>query len=193
MQKRGKLVIVNGPSGSGKGRLVAHARSVYPSIVFSISCTTRTPRPGEVHGTHYHFISVEEFEKGIAQGDFLEWAKFGDKYYGTLKSEVLPLLDQGKVVILEIEIQGAHQIMEMMSKDDLLTIFVDAGSWETLERRIRARAPISDEEVAKRRASYAMEVGFKDEADVVIENPDGALEEANQKIVDVLAPLFSAA
>ena len=186
----GTLVIVNGPSGSGKGSLVSYLRSVYPQIGFSISCTTRSPRPNEKDGVNYHFLSEAEFTRRIEAGDFLEWAKFGKNYYGTLKSEVLHRLERGEVIVLEIEIQGARQIVRGTPKDELLSIYIDAGSWEALEKRIVARAPISHDELADRKKSYETEVEFKDEADVVIPNPDGGLEAAKKKIIEVVAPLF---
>lgn len=186
----GTLVIVNGPTGSGKGSLVSHLRSVYPQIGVSVSCTTRSPRPGEKDGVNYHFISEEEFVRRVDAGEFLEWAKFGKNYYGTLKSEVLPRLENGEVIVLEIEIQGARQVVQATPKDKLLSIYIDAGSWEELEKRIVARAPISAEELADRKKSYETAIEFKDEANVIIENPDGGLDDAKKKVAEVVASLL---
>lgn len=190
MAQRGKLVLLNGPSGSGKGSLLAYARAQFPALEFSVSCTTRLPRPGEREGVNYFFVSVDAFKERIAAGEFLEWAQYGGNYYGTLKSEVEERLAQGKIIILEIEIQGVHQIQALLPSEDLLTIYIDAGSWEKLSARITARAPIAPEELEKRRTRYEEEVHFKDEADVVIENQDGGLEAAQKQFTEVLAPLF---
>jgi guanylate kinase len=187
---QGKLILVNGPTGSGKGTLVAYIRSVYPQIGFSVSCTTRSPRPNEVEGVNYYFVSEEEFLKRIEEEKFLEWAKYGKNYYGTLKSEVLPRLEKGEVIALEIEIQGARQIVESTPKDQLLSIYVDAGSWDALEKRILARAPISPDDLDERKKSYAYQAEFKNEADIVIQNPDGGLEMAKKEMEEAVSKLF---
>lgn len=188
---RGKLIIVNGPSGSGKGKLIAAAREKFPGLLFSISCTTRGARPGETDGVEYYFLSPEAFQERIDAGDFLEWAEYGTARYGTLKSEVLPRLEEGGVVMLEIELRGVRQVQAQMAPEDLLTIYVDAGSWETLERRITGRAPMPAEELEKRRLRYAEEVTFKDEADVVVQNYDGKFAEADEAFMRAIEPLIT--
>lgn len=184
--QRGKLIIIVGPTGSGKGTLIAHARTLHPELALSISCTTRAPRPGEAEGDHYHFLSREEFEQRINAGDFLEWAVYGDNYYGTPKEGVMDHIERGESVILEIEVQGARQVKACMPPEDVFTIYIDAGSWEALESRVRARAPISDEEIAKRRSRYEDETSFKGEVDVVVTNEDGKLEEAKARFVEAI-------
>jgi guanylate kinase len=187
----GTLVVVNGPSGSGKGTLVSYIRAQFPQIGFSVSCTTRAMRPNDVEGVTYYFITPEAFKEKIEGGEFLEWAKFGKNYYGTLKSEVLPRLEKGEVLILEIEIQGAWQVAASTPKEHLLFIYIDAGSWEHLEKRIVGRAPITSEELEDRKKRYGEEVSFKNEADVVIPNLDGGLESAKARMKEAIAPLFS--
>ncbi|MBU6214230.1 guanylate kinase [Patescibacteria group bacterium] len=176
--ERGIFVIVVGPSGSGKNVLIQSMRESYPDIVFPTSCTTRMMRPGERDGKTYFFLSDEGFRKRIEAQEFLEWAPYGGYLYGTLKSEIIPFLQEGRMVLREVEIQGARRIKGLLPKDQLATVFIDAGPWDELERRIRARAPITDDELEKRRKRYADEEHFKAEADFVVENPRGSLEQA---------------
>jgi len=177
---KGKLVLVIGPTGSGKGTLLKHVAGVMPELVFPRSCTTRAPRPGEKDGETYFFVTSKEFEHRIEQGDFLEYASYGGNWYGTLKSEILPAVEGGKVVVREVEVQGARQIRERVPTDILRIVYVDAGSWDELERRIVARAPIGQPELIARRKRYEDETSFKAEASVVVQNPDGGLEAAKR-------------
>ncbi|MBY0473295.1 guanylate kinase [Patescibacteria group bacterium] len=187
---KGKLILVVGPTGSGKGTLLSYLRETEgSSYVFPISCTTRAPRPGEKDGETYYFLTKEEFEKREAQGDFLEWAAYGSNYYGTLKSEILPFIEQGKTVIREVEVQGARQIQTLISKDDLQIIFIDAGEWADLERRILARASMSEVELLARRKRYEDELTFKGEAARVVVNPDGGLEQAKIDFINAVHEL----
>ncbi len=174
----GKLILVVGPTGSGKSALLSYVQQQDPSLIFPVSCTTRAPRPGEVEGEKYYFITKEEFETREAAGEFLEWASYGGNYYGTLKQQILPAIAAGNIVVREVEVQGARQIQELMPKGQLGIIFIDAGSWEGLERRITARAPMSEPELLARRKRYEDELTFKPQADIVVENLDGGLEQA---------------
>ncbi len=185
----GKLILVIGPTGSGKSALLSHLQAAEPDIIFPISCTTRAPRPGEKEGEKYFFISKEEFERRETAGEFLEWASYGGNYYGTLKSEIIPKLEAGRLVVREVEVQGARQIQKILPKEQLALIFIDAGSWESLERRILARAPMTDVELLARRKRYEDELSFKAEADRVIENPDGGLEQAKKDFVAAIREL----
>lgn len=186
---RGKLILVIGPTGSGKSTLLAYLHEQMPELVFPISCTTRTIRPGEVVGEKYFFITKEEFEKREAQGDFLEWAVYGGNYYGTLKSEILPAIEAGKTVVREVEVQGARQIQELLPEEKLKILFINAGSWENLEKRVRARAPITEVELLARRKRYEDETTFMHEADVVVDNSDGGLEQAKKDLVGAIKKL----
>lgn len=187
----GKLILVIGPSGSGKSALLQHLHTERPDVVFPVSCTTRSPRPGEVEGEKYFFVTKDEFEARRAQGEFLEWASYGGNYYGTLKKQILDPLAAGKVVVREVEVQGARQIREIIPQEQLVFIFIDAGSWENLERRITARAPIADVELLARRKRYEDELTFKDQATIVIQNPDGGLEKAKKDFLSAVDSMVS--
>jgi guanylate kinase len=188
---KGKLVLIIGPTGSGKGTLLAHVRQTIPELVFPVSCTTRQPRPGEVSGQTYYFVTPEDFDGRLRRGEFLETASYGGNQYGTLKSEILPHIEEGKIVIREIEVQGARQIQEILSPDILRIVYVDAGSWEELERRIVARAPIGQPELEARRKRYEDETSFKNHASVIIKNPDGGLEQAKKDFTDAIRSFIS--
>lgn len=185
--KRGKLIIVVGPTGSGKGTLIAYARSLHADLELSVSCTTRAPRPGEAEGEHYYFLSRDEFEKRIAEGDFLEWAEYGGNLYGTPRRAVEERLARGVSVILEIEAQGARIIQGNTAPADRFIIYVDAGSWETLAHRVKARAPITEEELEKRKRHYEDELTYRSEADAVVANPDGGLDAAKDAFAKAIA------
>jgi guanylate kinase len=186
---RGILVVLVGPTGSGKSALREHIRAVFPDIVFPINCTTRTMRPGEVPGEKYYFLTEAEFKARVEQGDFLEWASYGGNLYGTLKSEIVPKMAEGKVALTEVEVQGARAIQKILPKDELAIIFIDAGAWDELEKRVRARAPITEDELAKRKKRYADETAFKPEADFVIKNPAGGLDQAKLDIEEAIRAL----
>lgn len=144
----GKLFIISGSSGVGKGTVIKKFAEKANDIVLSISSTTRKPRPGEVHGVNYFFIDREEFEKDIQNGDFLEWAEFGGNRYGTNKKRVQEILDNGKNVLLEIEVQGAKQVKEKMPQ--AVSIFILPPSKEEIEKRLRGRGTETEEAIQKR-------------------------------------------
>ncbi|MBQ4264676.1 MAG: guanylate kinase [Clostridia bacterium] len=148
-QKKGTLFVFSGPSGVGKGTLNAKLFAEYgEQMAFSVSATTRAPREGEIDGTHYFFITKQEFEARIANNDFLEYAQFAGNCYGTPKSYVMSLLEAGKNVLLEIEVQGAMQVMERMP--ECVSIFVLPPSFEELERRLRGRGTETEEKIQAR-------------------------------------------
>lgn len=190
----GKLLLVVGAAGSGKGVLIKRAKEMYAEVVFAVSCTTRVIRPTESEGHPYHFLSKEVFEKCITENQFIEWASIdGGKLYGTLYEEIMPSLEQGKVVIKEMEIQGIRQIQNILPKENVVTIYIDAGSWDMLARRIQGRAPISDEELESRRLRYEYERTFKDEADYVVENFDGKFKEADAAFEQIIRSVLRSA
>ncbi len=186
---RGKLVLVIAPSGSGKDTLMEAAETAFPDLNTLVTCTTRTPRPGEVQEVDYHFFTREEFEQKISSGEFLEWAEYGGNLYGTLRSSIEDALADGEVLLATIEVQGARHVRDLVPPQELATIYIDAGGWDVLARRIQARAAIEPKELAKRHERYLDEVTFKEEADYVIENPDGGLEEAEQSFIDTIATI----
>lgn len=166
----GHVVVVMAPTGSGKGTLIKEALKVFPELYQTISCTTRAMRPGEVDGREYHFLSSAQFEQRKEGGDFLEWAYFGQNQYGTLKSEILPRLEDGKMVITEIEVQGVEQLKSLIPGEHITTVYIEAGGWEVLKSRAIKRAPISEEELEHRYERYLVEVTSKDLADRIINN-----------------------
>ncbi len=186
----GHVVIVMAPMGSGKGTLIKHIQTLYPDIYTTVSCTTRDKRPGEVHGKEYYFITSEEFDKKIAAGEFLEWAHFGLNRYGTLKSEIIPRLQEGQVVITEIELQGVEQLLAILPRSDITVVFIDAGGWETMKERAQMRAPMSEEELQKRYERYLVEIKAKDKADIIINN-SGSVDIAKKEIEAVFKEIYS--
>ena len=179
----GHLILIMAPSGSGKGMLLKHLRDTLgEKIYFAVSCTTRDPRPDEVIGEVYQFVSQDEFEQKVAEGAFLEWAEFSGHHYGTLKDEILTPLKKGRVVVREVELQGILALREIIPAEHRTIIYIEAGSWEVLKRRIRKRAPISEEHLELRHQRYQEESKWKEFADVIIENNEGRLDEAKKEI-----------
>lgn len=174
----GTFIVLIGGMGSGKSMLMKHAITSYPELVIPYSYTTRARRPDAVENDHYRFVAVPEFEQMIEEGAFLEWARFGDNYYGTRKAEVEEELAAGKVLLKEMEVQGVRQVRDILPKEQFLTVYVDAGPWEELAERALKRAPMSDEELAKRHKRYDDERTFKEEADAVVVNREGEQEAA---------------
>lgn len=186
----GKLILIVGPSGSGKHVLTEHIRGVFPQLVFPVSCVTRPPRPGEREGYAYYFIARDEFQRRLEHGDFLETDEHFGNLYGTLKSEVEDPLREGKIVFRENEIHGVEQIERAIPRDQLTLIYVDAGSWEELEERVKARAPVSEEELRSRKERYIEEVKFREKADFVVSNPAGKLGEAKRQLEGVVSQVL---
>ena len=147
--RRGKTFIICGPSGGGKGTVVARLLASYPKLYFSVSATTRPPRPGEVDGKHYHFLSREQFQRWIDEDAFLEHAEFVGNLYGTPKLYVDKAMDQGRDVILDIEIQGAEQVHRR--RPEAIRIYVAPPSWAELERRLIGRGTEDMVKVRSRR------------------------------------------
>ncbi|MBV9349347.1 MAG: guanylate kinase [Patescibacteria group bacterium] len=187
----GKFILVIGPSGSGKGTLIHHARPLFPELVYPKSCTTRAKRAGEKDGEHYYFLELEDFKARVARGEFLEWAEYGGNFYGTLSAEVIPALSEGKLALKELEVQGVRQIREKLPKEQLAVVFINAGSWEEMEARIRARAPMPEDELLKRKLRYEDEMSYMKEADFVIENHLGGVETAKKEFERIIRSLVS--
>lgn len=145
--RRGLLIVVSGPSGVGKSTVIGALSDRRP-MAFSVSATTRSPRPTEVDGQHYHFVDRARFEDMIAAGDLLEWAEYAGNLYGTPKAPVVANLDAGRDVLLDIENEGARQVKENLPEAILL--FILPPSRDELERRLRSRADTSEEAIAKR-------------------------------------------
>ena len=148
MEKRGKTFIISGPSGVGKSTVLGALFEGRDDLYFSVSATTRAPRPTEKPDVDYHFIEAETFRQWIEDGEFLEYAEYVGNFYGTPKKFVDAAMAEGKDVILDIEIQGATQVHEL--RPDVVRIFIAPPSWEELERRLTARGTDSPEKVQKR-------------------------------------------
>lgn len=146
--RRGKTFIICGPSGVGKGTVVARLLASDPTLYFSVSATTRAPRNGEVDGVHYHFLSREQFQQWIAEDAFLEHAEFVGNYYGTPKKYVDAAMERGRDVLLDIEIQGAEQVHRQ--RPEVVRIYVAPPSWAELERRLIGRGTEDMEKVRSR-------------------------------------------
>lgn len=166
----GKLIVFTGPSGVGKGTLLRRLLHLHPVLYLSISATTREPRPHEIHGRHYYFVSRETFEQMIERNELLEWAEFAGNYYGTPRDPVVEAVDRGRWVILEIELAGARQIRDTFPLAQ--QIFVLPPSIEELETRIRRRAQDSESAIARRMARARVEIDAADEFDFQIVNDD---------------------
>jgi guanylate kinase len=184
---KGSLVIISGPSGAGKGTLVDRLVARVPGLWVSVSATTRPPRPHEVEGEDYYFLSADEFAEGIESGDFLEWAEVHGNRYGTLASTVREHLDRGLDVILEIDPQGAMQVKQLMP--DAVLVFIIAPSMEELERRIRARGAENDEQIKTRLATAVRELQLVETYDHVVENDD--VSRATDRLVGIIESLRS--
>ncbi len=165
---QGSLYIVSAPSGAGKTSLVSKLIEEDSSIVVSVSSTTRGMRPGEENGVNYHFMTVEGFNEKIEQGDFLEYAKVFDNFYGTSKSSVEAQLDSGKDVILEIDWQGAQQVRKLMP--EATSIFILPPSREELLRRLKGRGTDSEEIIQRRMRDAVSEMSHYDEFDFIVIN-----------------------
>lgn len=178
--KHGKIFFISGPSGVGKGTLIRILKEKYgKEFVFPPSCTTRAPRPGEVDGETYYFISHEEFEKRIASDEFLEYAQVHNgNYYGTLKEKLVTPALEGKNVIREFDVQGFTQARERLDRDLYTSIFLLPDfPLEVLIRRIKGRSPMSEEEVAQRHESMKKEIARSDIYDHLLYTEDQNIPE----------------
>lgn len=167
---KGILLIVSGLSGAGKGTICKRLMEKYPDYEFSISATTRAPREGEIHGREYFFLSREEFETRIEDGQFLEYANYVGNYYGTPKDWVEEKLEGGKNVILEIELQGAFQVREKIP--EAVLIFIMPPDMEELKRRLIHRGTETEEQIEKRLSRAMEELEYVDQYDYVIVNEE---------------------
>ncbi|SHN73068.1 guanylate kinase [Desulfitobacterium chlororespirans] len=169
-QNHGLLIVLSGPSGAGKGTLCQELLRQMPQVKYSVSATTRQPRPGEVDGLHYYFRSREEFQTMIEQDQLLEWAEFCGNYYGTPQFAVEQALQAGNDVILEIEIQGALQVKQRFPQG--VFIFVVPPSMDELSQRIHKRGTESEEVIQKRLQTAARELEYVSEYDYVVVNDE---------------------
>ncbi len=182
-KNKGLLVVVSGPAGSGKGT-VNGMLIQKEGYVFSVSATTRAPRPGEVDGVNYHFISREEFEARIERGEMLEYTEYCGNYYGTPEKETLEALEAGKNVILEIEVEGAMNVKRKYPEAVLIMLL--PPSYAVQESRLRGRGTETDDVIRKRLARAREEVLFVVNYDYIIYNYDGRAEECVTQIDSIV-------
>ena len=168
MNKRGTLFVVTGPSGAGKGTDLKKVMAATDHLYFSISATTRAPRPGEIHGVHYHFITRESFAQLIREERLLEHAEYVGNFYGTPLDPVLEHLAQGDDVILEIEIQGAKQVKARYPEAAL--VFIAPPSFDELERRLRGRGTETEETILRRMDTARRECAHMDAFQYIVLN-----------------------
>ncbi len=192
MERNGIVLILSGPSGSGKSTLYKNAVKGVAEFEFSVSCTTRAPRPGEQDGVDYHFKTREEFEKLIAADAFAEHAEVHGNFYGTLKSELIERHERGINVLLDIDVQGARQIRELCKRDPLFEaacefVFVMPPGIEELRKRLTGRGTETEETLARRLKNAEAEMACWNEYDYVVVNDD--LEKSTQEFSSLIRAL----
>lgn len=185
MSKQGLVIVISGPSGSGKGTVVEVLRQIAPNTGVSVSATTRSPREGEKDGVSYYFKTREEFEKLIENGEVLEHTTYNGNYYGTLKSEAMRIIGEGKDLILEIEVDGGGQIKRLLG-EDCTAIMLLAPSAEEQERRLRGRGTESEEVIAGRLARARAEVREAVNYDYVVVNENDKTRECAEDILSII-------
>lgn len=187
---RGQLVVLVGPSGVGKGTIVSWITEHHPQFVLSVSATTRSPRPGEIEGVHYFFVTDQHFDQLVRDGELLEWASVhGLHRYGTPRAAVEAQMDAGQNVILEIDIQGARQVKRAMKS--AVSVFVAPPSFDELERRLASRGTEVPSERAVRMTTARQEIAASGECDYVVVND--RVDDVAQSIVDLVLASASTA
>ncbi|AZZ48686.1 guanylate kinase [Rathayibacter rathayi] len=182
---RNRLLVLAGPTAVGKGTVSTYIRENYPEVLLSVSATTRAPRPGEVDGVSYYFVDDAEFDRMIAAGEFLEYAVVHNAHrYGTPRGPIDAALEQGRQVMLEIDIQGARQVRERMP--DARLVFLLPPSWDELVRRLVGRGTESAEEQERRLTTAKVELAAQDEFDVAVVN--STVPEAAREVVELMVP-----
>lgn len=182
----GHLFIVSAPSGAGKTTLCRAVRQRYSELAYSVSYTTRPPRQGEKHGHDYCFISEEEFEQGISQGRWAEWAKVHGNFYGSSARWIDRTLRAGRHILMDIDMQGARQMLQVFPQ--AVTIFILPPSMEILEQRLRARGTDHPDTISLRLANAVEEIAQKDICRHILVNDD--LEKAKQELVALIKGYF---
>ncbi len=181
--KRPSVTVLAGPTAVGKGTVSQYIRQHYPQVCLSVSATTRSPRPDEINGVHYWFVSDEEFNELIAEGKMLEWAEVhGMNKYGTRRDTVERAIAKGRHVLLEIDLQGARQVRQSMP--EALFVFLAPPSWEELVRRLVGRGTESEAEQQRRLETAKLELAAEPEFDAVIVND--TVGQAAARLVDIM-------
>jgi guanylate kinase len=181
-KKRGNLFIISGPSGAGKGTLRNVLFQEMSDLVFSVSCTTRKIRSGEVDGRDYYFIDKEQFGRMIANNDFIEWAEVHGNYYGTKKKDVETCLDLNCDMVLEIDMQGSRQVK--LTMPEAIRIFITVQSIDELEHRLNGRGSNTKEQMMLRLRNAAAEMRYAAECEHVVVNDD--IVQASRELIDIV-------
>ncbi len=168
--RKGMLLVISGPSGTGKGTLLSRLLEEDKSFTFSVSATTRAPREGEVDGVHYHFLTNEEFDRLVSENAFVEYASVHGNRYGTLKSEVFERMEKGQNVLLDIDTQGALNVMEEMPW--CVSLFILPPSYKQLRERLAGRGTETEEQINRRFANARKEIPLMDRYQYIIVNDD---------------------
>jgi guanylate kinase len=180
---RARLTVLAGPTAVGKGTVAAYIREHHPEIWISVSATTRAPRPGEVHGEHYWFVTEDEFDRMVADGELLEWAVVHrSARYGTPRGPVEQTLAAGRPALLEIDLQGARQVRSTMP--EALFVFLKPPSWEELVSRLVGRGTETEEERARRLETAVEELASETEFDVTVVNRE--IQRAGEELVALM-------
>lgn len=179
---RGNLIIISSPSGGGKGTLIKEVLARVPDLGYSVSLTTRGPRPGEENGRHYHFVSMDEFERRIDAGEFLEFARVHGNLYGTSKAQTQEMTASGRDVILEIDVQGAEEVMRR--SPEAVSVFILPPSYETLRSRLVARATEASHDLETRLRNSRYEVSRYAAFKYIVVNDD--IDGASSKLVSII-------
>ena len=177
-----RVFVITGPSGVGKGTLIRLLRERVPELALSVSATTREARPGEEDGVDYHFLSDAEFARRVDAGEFVEWAEYSGRRYGTLRSELQRHLDEGRPVVLEIELQGARQVREAMP--EAVQIFIEPPDREALKDRLVGRGTDDPDAIARRLAVAEEELAAAGEFQYRVVND--RLDEAVARLVEIV-------
>ena len=184
MSLPGKLLVFTAPSGSGKTTVVRHILSTFPNTGFSVSATTRTKRPHEVHGKDYYYLSVETFKLWISHDAFAEWEEvYSGQFYGSLKSEIERLTALGRHVVFDVDVKGAMSIKHLYP-EETLTVFIKVPSMEELEKRLRLRGNDTEESLTRRLTKARIELTFQSQFDVVLVND--VLEQTLKEAEDIV-------
>ena len=168
--RKGMLLVISGPSGTGKGTLIERLMKEDPTLVFSVSATTRAPRPGEIDGVHYHFVTNERYDELVAENAFVEYANVHGNRYGTLRSEVYERLERGENVVLDIDVQGALNVIA--SEKEKVSIFILPPSMQELRSRLTGRGTENEEAVERRLHNAVWEISQKDKYQYKVINDD---------------------
>ncbi len=183
--RKGLIFIISGPAGSGKGTVVNIIRSKTDKVGVSVSATTRSPRPGETDGVSYHFISREVFEELLAKNEIIEHTEYCSNLYGTMRSEVDRITGEGLDVILEIEVEGAMQVKDLIG-DGVVTVMLAAPGAEELERRLRGRGTETEESVRRRLTRAKDELKAAEKYDYFVTNETGRAEECADLVMKIM-------